>query len=97
MDFVAYIRPDLLILIPILVFIGQSIKKVAPQHKLFIPVVLIVISIIFAGLRLMVFYSQHNTAWYYMLFESAIQGILCAATAVCSFEVFKNGSRYFDK
>ena len=49
MDYTEYIKPELLILIPVLYLIGIAIKKSALADK-FIPVVLGAVAVVLAGL-----------------------------------------------
>lgn len=82
MDFQNYIKPELLILVPVLYLIGAGIKqsKIADKH---IPWILGVVSVVLAGLY--IFASEPITSSQDVataLFTAITQGILCAGASV---------------
>lgn len=88
-----YIKPELLILIPVLYFIGMAFKKSALKDK-FIPLVLG-----FAGVLLSVLYVLATSAfdtWQSVLlgvFTAITQGILCAGTSVYANQLYKQSGK----
>lgn len=74
-DFMTYIVDDRLILIPVLYIIGAFIKKTSVIKNRFIPLILLIISILFSILMGGV------------LIDSIIQGILAAGGAVFTNEI----------
>lgn len=82
MDFQNYIKPELLILVPVLYLIGAGIKqsKIADKH---IPWILGVVSVVLAGLY--IFASEPITGSQGVataLFTAITQGVLCAGASV---------------
>ena len=86
MDFNEFIRPELLVLVPVLYLIGMGIKKSAAKDK-WIPVVLGIAGVVLASAYLMVFPSDLNIGQ--SIVTGAIQGILCAGMAVYSNQIVK--------
>ena len=90
---VNYIKPELLILIPVLYFIGVALKKSALKDK-FIPLVLGL-----AGVLLCVLYVLAASAfdtWQSVLlgmFVALTQGILCAGASVYANQLYKQGKK----
>lgn len=82
MDFESYIKPELLILIPVLYLIGAGIKKSKIENK-HIPWILGVVSVFLAGLY--IFASETITGTQGVaiaVFTAITQGILCAGASV---------------
>lgn len=82
MDFQNYIKPELLILVPVLYLIGTGIKqsKIADKH---IPWILGAVSVFLAGLY--IFASEPirgSQSVAIALFTAITQGILCAGASV---------------
>ena len=79
-----YIKPELLILIPVLNIIGEIIKQTKINDK-FIPLILGIIGIILSCVFVI------GTAGFSALnlFAAITQGILCAGTAVYGNQIFK--------
>lgn len=77
MEFTEYLVKEALILVPVLVFIGWMIKNAAYVNDKHIPVILLVCGIVGAG-ALMGF-----------TVDGVIQGILVAAAAVFSNQIYK--------
>lgn len=82
---VEYIKPELLVLIPALYFLGQSIKKSETVPNKYIPTVINVLGIALA--LLYVFGAEGMNAA--ALFTAIIQGVLAAGAAVNYNEVKK--------
>ena len=85
MDFNEYIKPELMILIPVLIIIGKLIKSSAMDSK-HIPLVLGSIGAVLSCLWVLG-NSGENT--FHGLFTGVIQGILCAGAAVYGNQILK--------
>lgn len=83
MDIMSYIKPELLILVPVLYLIGMIIKKTQYINDKFIPLVLCIVSIVLAILYVLAT-ADLNTFRNVItaIFTSITQGILCAGCAV---------------
>ena len=84
-----YIQPELLILIPVLYFIGLGVKNTNIQDK-FIPIILGAVGIVLAG----VYVLSVNVlgSWQSVLtalFTAITQGVLCAGASVYANQVYK--------
>lgn len=89
MNFQQFIKPELLILIPVLYFIGMAIKK-SSIHDKFIPLLLGITSIAISGIYLFatteVVGSQAVAT---AIFTAITQGVLCAAASVYTDQLIK--------
>ena len=89
MDFQSYIIPELLILIPVLFVLGWAVKK----SKIILPK-RIPLFLIGVGIALAVFWSIANhgpapiSVW-----VGITQGVLCAAGAVLTHQLIKQGGK----
>lgn len=83
-----YIKPELLILIPVLNVIGKIIKETKINDK-FIPLILGVIGIILSCIFVIgsAGFSVLN------LFAAIVQGILCAGCAVYGNQILKQSKK----
>ncbi len=89
MNYQEFIKPELLILIPVLYFIGIAIKKSAIRDAL-IPVVLGAVGIFVSGVYLLAtteIIGLQGVAT--AIFTALTQGILCAAAAVYGNQIIK--------
>lgn len=93
MEFQEFIKPELLILIPVLYLIGIAIKKssVADKH---IPWILGVVGVVFAGVYLfateeIVGIQAVATA----VFTAFTQGVLCAGASVYTNQIIKQSKK----
>lgn len=89
MDYTEFIKPELLILIPVLYLIGVAVKKSALADK-FIPVVLGAVAVVLAGLY--IFATTDISAGKdaaMAVFTALTQGILIAGASVYTNQVFK--------
>lgn len=91
MDFQEYIKPELLILIPVLVAIGYGLKKAEWLQDKHIPVCLGVIGIVLSLLWVLVGSIPFETAHAILeaVFTAIVQGVLVAAAAVYANQVLK--------
>ena len=85
MDFSNYITPELLIIIPVLNFIGYVLKRSAAPDK-HIPLILAFTGIFLALIWIL---SQHTDNPFAAAFTAIVQGILCAAGAVFTNQIVK--------
>lgn len=78
-----YICPELIVLIPVLYFIGMAIRKSEKIDNRYIPVMLAVFGIILSALYMLgtITAITFNT-FFSTVFAAIVQGILCAAGAV---------------
>ena len=82
MEVLNYIKPELLVLIPVLYIIGLGIKKSRIPDK-YIPLILGIVSISLSGMW--IFSTSDFVDWQdvlYALFTSFTQGILTAGASV---------------
>lgn len=80
-----YLKPELVVLIPVLYFIGLAFKKGAFIKDKFIPLVLGVISIVLVFVYLMATEGWNvNVIWL-----SVVQGVLAAAGSVYANQLYK--------
>ena len=90
MDFKEYIKPELIILIPVLYVIGAGIKKCKRISDNCIPLILGIIGIVLSALW--VFASSEISGFKEVLiavFTSVTQGVLVAAVSVFSNQIYK--------
>lgn len=80
-----YIQPELLILIPVLYLIGESLKKSKIIPSKYIPIYLGIIGII---LSLLYMISEYESS-IKMIFTAVTQGILCAGASVYANQIYK--------
>ena len=93
MNYQEFIKPELLILIPVLYFIGTAIKKSKIKDNI-IPFVLGCIAIFLAGIYL--FASEEingSQAVATAIFTAITQGVLCAAASVYANQIIKQSMK----
>lgn len=78
------IKPELLVLVPVLYIIGLVLKKFNRIDR-FIPLILGGISVVLAGIYLLTIQSFGAS----LLFAALTQGILCAGLSVYANQVYK--------
>lgn len=84
-----FVKPELLILIPVLYLIGVGIKKTAIKDK-YIPFILGITSIVFCGLYTFATTDIHTSKEIAMaLFTACTQGVLIAGTSVYANQIYK--------
>ena len=93
MDFIDFIRPELLGLVPVMYFIGIGLKKSkAPDH--FIPLILGGISVIICSLWVMATNDIDTIrAFALAMFTSITQGVLTAGTGVYLNQLYKQSKK----
>ena len=94
MDYTTYIKPELLVLIPVLIFIGYCLKtSVAVKDKL-IPALLAAVGIVLAAVYVL---ATTNIAapqdGAQAVFTAIVQGFLCAAGAVFGDQIVKQHNK----
>ena len=84
-----FVKPELLILVPVLYLIGVGIKKTAIKDK-FIPFILGIISIVLCGLYVFATSDIHTIKEIAMaLFTACTQGVLIAGGSVYINQLYK--------
>ena len=93
MNYQEFIKPELLVLIPVLYFIGAAIKKSTLRDSL-IPFILGVIGVVFSGVYLFaadeIIGSQAIAT---AIFTAFTQGVLVAAASVYANQIIKQASQ----
>ncbi len=89
MEFSQYIKPELLVLVPVLCFIGAALKKSDKVRNENIPLALGC-----AGVVLALLWVLSTADWacinaFKAVFTAVIQGIMCAGAAVYGHQVVK--------
>ena len=93
MDFQEYIKPELLVLIPVLYLIGMGLKKSSMADKC-IPAVLGIVSVVLAGLYLLA--TGSFAGWQDIavaLFTAITQGVLSAGASVYVNQIVKQSGK----
>lgn len=89
MNYQEFIKPELLVLIPVLYFIGIAIKKSNLQDK-FIPFILGGLGILLSGIYLFAIEPIHGLqAVATAIFTAFTQGVLIAAASVYTNQIIK--------
>lgn len=94
MDYTKYIKPELLVLIPVLVFLGCAAKQSAVIKDKFIPALLAAVGVLLAGLYVMAtttLAAPQDVAQ--AVFTALVQGLLCAAGAVYTDQCVKQAKK----
>lgn len=93
MNYQEFIKPELLILIPVLYFVGAGIKKSVIKDTL-IPLILGVVGILLAGIYLFATEEINGSqAIATAIFTAITQGILCAAASVYTDQIIKQSQK----
>ena len=93
MDFSNYITPELLIIVPVLNFIGYVLKRSsAPDNQ--IPLILAATGVFLALIWVL---SQQTVNLFAAAFTAIVQGILCAAGAVFTNQIVKQKGKNRDE
>ena len=90
MDYTTYIKPELLVLIPVLIFIGYCLKTSASVKDKLIPALLAAVGVVLAAVYVLAttnIASPQDGAQ--AVFTSIVQGFLCAAGAVFGDQIVK--------
>lgn len=93
-NYMDYIKPELLVLIPALVFVGYCLKTSTAVRDKLIPAVLAVVGMILSALYVLA--TAELTVpqdWLMAVFTAAVQGLLCAAGAVYANQCIKQSTK----
>ncbi|HAS91321.1 MAG TPA: hypothetical protein DCS12_03435 [Clostridiales bacterium] len=86
-----FIKPELLILIPVLYFIGMAIKNTLLIKDKFIPLILGLIGIVLSSLWILATEGTENI--YMAIFVAITQGFLCAGASVYINQIVKQSQK----
>ena len=86
-----FIKPEILILIPVLYLIGMMIKGTTLIKDKYIPLVLGIVGIILAVIWMLATEGAENI--YMAIFTAITQGILCAGASVYANQLVKQGRK----
>lgn len=90
-DIASYINPELLVLVPVLYLMGAAIKRYGSDDRV-IPMVLGLMGMLLASLYGIAAMKAGDTVAM-ALFTGIIQGVLCAAAAVYSHQLYKQSTK----
>lgn len=94
MDYTNYIKPELLVLVPVLVFAGYCLKTSTAVKDKLIPALLAAAGVVLAAVYVLASTSiatPQDAA--NAVFTAIVQGVLCAAGAVFADQVVKQGRK----
>lgn len=94
MDYTEYIKPELLVLIPALVYVGYLAKQSTIIKDKFIPALLAAAGVLLAGLYVLAtttLAAPQDVAQ--AVFTALVQGLLCAAGAVYTNQCVKQAKK----
>ena len=94
MDYTTYIKPELLVLIPVLIFIGYCLKTSAAVKDKLIPALLAAVGVVLAAVYVLVatiIAAPQDGAQ--AVFTAIVQGFLCAAGAVFGDQIVKQHNK----
>lgn len=80
------IRPEMFVLVPVLIIVGKFLKKAEYCKDKYVPVILGIISIFISCIWILIYTPDHLPV---AVMEGFIQGILIAGTAVYGNQIFK--------
>lgn len=93
MNYHEFIKPELLVLIPVLYFIGVAIKKSKMQDR-FIPLILGAIGVLLSGIYLFTIEPiEGSQAVATAIFTAITQGVLVAAASVYTNQLIKQSQK----
>lgn len=89
-----YIKPELLVLIPVLYFIGVGCKNMSIPKDKYIPAVLAAVGVVLAAVWVLATSDIAGVKDGAMaLFTAIVQGVLCAGTSVYVNQVIKQAGK----
>lgn len=91
MEYMEYIKPELLVLVPVLCVIGTALKKTPNVHDWMIPYILTGVSIICCFLW--VFGTETEPNIMLAIFTTFAQSIICAGLAVYGHQIVKQTNK----
>ena len=89
MEYKEYIKPELLVLIPVLYYIGMCFKQSKKVDDRFIPMLLGCFGVLIA----MLYMVGKDGLSFLSVFSGITQGILCAGTAVYVNQLIKQSKK----
>ena len=89
MDYMTYIKPELMVMVPVCYLIGTALKKASFIKDKYIPATLMVMSIVVCLLYLSVSYPGKVM----LFFAAIIQGVLTAGCAVFGDQLIKQNQK----
>ena len=94
MDFAEFIKPELLVIIPVLNLLGTGMKKSKRIKNKYIPIVLGIAGVLIAGAYVMLT-SYENTEYGLAtaIFTAITQGLLVAAASVYANQLVKQAEK----
>jgi FtsH-binding integral membrane protein len=88
-----FIKPELLILIPTLLFVGAGIKRSNIKDN-YIPLILGAVGVVFAGVYVFASEPVNGTQGIATaIFTAFTQGVLCAGAAVYANQIYKQAEK----
>lgn len=94
MDYTTYIKPELLVLVPVLVFVGYCLKTSTLVKDKLIPAALAAVGVILAAVYVLsTTYIATPQDGASAIFTAVVQGLLCAAGAVFADQLVKQGKK----
>lgn len=87
-----YIKPELIVLIPVLYFIGMGLKKSSWMKDKIIPVALGVIGILLSAIYVVSTSAAEWSQWYDIMtaiFTAVVQGVLVAGCSTFFNQIYK--------
>lgn len=94
MEYTNYIRPELLVLVPVLVFAGYCLKTSTVVKDKLIPALLAAVGVVLAAVYVLASTSiatPQDAAS--AVFTAIVQGVLCAAGAVFGDQIVKQSKK----
>ena len=90
----SFIRPELLVLVPVLLILGAILKRAQAVPDKFIPAILGLAGVLVAGLSVFA-NSPLGTAgdWLTAILTAFVQGVLCAGAAVYVNQIYKQKNK----
>lgn len=94
MNYVEFIKPELLAIIPVLNLIGAGIKKTNKIKDKYIPIILGVISVFISFVYVFLATDINATSGLATaIFTALTQGLLCAAASVYANQIYKQTTK----
>ena len=94
MNFAEFVKPELLVIIPVLNLLGTGMKKSKKIKNKYIPIFLGVAGVLMAG-AYVILTSYENTEYGLAtaIFTAITQGLLCAAASVYANQLVKQAEK----
>ncbi|MDO5603098.1 MAG: phage holin family protein [Oscillospiraceae bacterium] len=92
-EFQELVKPELLILVPVLSFLGAAVKRTGFFPAKFIPLTLGAAGVLFAVVYVFGTCGVENGSYASALFTAVTQGLLCASMSVYFHQIVKQKSK----